>query len=216
MLRREPQKALNVHVQVPTLPTRRYLIKSFYGAVHATTTYAMPQNRSLSEYVTLVTLLAKLIRRLIEHLQSQAPSFTKQFLSTSIGLLVGHVEGHTTSMARIGFSAHGTPEQRSALIRERRQNLPELASISGKVGWESGNCAEAEMFGHLRCMRQMLSESCPGEPDIVFVSLTLKLFRKSTKFGTSSGGKKMCSLCCQLADKLSSATSCPILDLYPS
>jgi hypothetical protein len=118
-------------------------------------------------------------------------------------------------MARIGFSACGKPKQRKVLIRERMQNLPELAGISGKVSWESGNCAEAELFGHLKCMRQELIESCPGEPNIVFVSLTLKLAEGRMGFGKSSGGKRMCQLCCGLANVLSKDTSCPILDIYP-
>lgn len=175
----------------------------------------MPPNRSLSEYITLLTLLTKLLRRLVRHLRSQVPSFTQPFTSTAIGLLAGHVDGHTASMARIGFSVYGRPRQRKALIRERKENLPELARISGNVRWESGNCAEAELFGHLRSMRRILSESCPGEPDIIFVSLTLKLAEGTTGFGMSLGGKRMCQLCCQLADVLSKDISCPILDIYP-
>jgi len=64
-------------------------------------------------------------------------------------------------------------------------------------------------------MRQELIESCPGEPNIVFVSLTLKLAEGRMGFGKSSGGKRMCQLCCGLANVLSKDTSCPILDIYP-
>lgn len=215
MLRRGPQKALNVYVEVPTFSTKKYLIKSFYGAVHATAAYAMPPNRSLAEYVTLVTLLAKLIRRLMGHIQSQVLTFAEPFFSTSIGLLAGHDTRNNTSMARIGFSACGKPKQRKALIRERTKNLPELASISGNVGWQSGNCAESETFGHLRCMRQILNSSCAEEKDIVFVSLTFKLFGEGTSCETSLGRKRMCQLCYQLAKNLSRDTSCRILDICP-
>lgn len=174
----------------------------------------MPPNRSLSEYVTLVILLARLIRRLISHLSSQVPAFTGH-LSSTIGLLVGLVAGSPASIARIGFSACGKPKQRKAIIRDRRLNLPELASISGNVRWMSGNCAESEMFGHLRFMRERLLDSCVGEPEILFASLTLSLSQGSTSFDTSIKGKKMCALCHRLADTLSRATSCRILDICP-
>jgi hypothetical protein len=175
----------------------------------------MPPNRSLSEYVTLVILLARLIRRLISHLSSQVPAFVGSQLSSTIGLLVGLVAGSPASIARIGFSACGKPKQRKAIIRDRRLNLPELASISGNVGWMSGNCAESEMFGHLRFMRERLLDSCVEEPEILFASLTLSLSQEGTSFDTSIKGKKMCALCHRLADTLSRAPSCRILDICP-
>lgn len=212
MLLKPEQNCPNVSVRIDTLPTKRYVVKSFYGAIHATTSYAMPANRPLSEYIAIVTLLGALLRRLFRYVKSRNPSFG--VVSSSIGLAVGTTPASQRSLARIGFSLSGTQTKRNTLIREREKNLPELSSVRRKAFWESGNCAESETFSHLRGMNQTLSQ--PDE-SAMFLSLTLSL----TKGGAGGSGeldlrgKQMCSLCHGLGKCLSDAISCSILDICP-
>jgi hypothetical protein len=197
------------------LPTRQYLVRSFYGAVHILSCRAMPPDRPIAEYIAIASLLGQLIRRLYGHIQSEVPTFNEMFVSSSLGLLIGISADSSKSRAKIGFSVSGLQRHRKILIRERRRNLPELSSVSGNVDWQSGNCAEAETFGYLKYLKRELSNSsAAGMRGIVFLSLTFRVLG-STRSELPLKEKQMCQLCHALTEILSRDLSCPILDLCP-
>lgn len=174
----------------------------------------MPENRPLPEYISIVTLLGLLLRRLFRYVKYENPGFG--VVSSSIGLVVGISGNGERSIARIGFSLSGGKAARNSFIRDRETNLLELSSISRKAYWESGNCAESETFSHLRAINLELIRSGADDIGKTFVSLTLGLRRDGTDGDVSLRGKQMCSLCHGLGRCLSDELSCPIMDICPS
>jgi hypothetical protein len=213
-----------------TLPSNRYNVRSFFGAIHVTLSRGMPLNRSLREYIVLVILLGRLLSRLFYHLKSRPYGYKAPF-STSIGLLVCQAErnslqDYNLSQAIVGFSLCGNTQQKKKFIRGRILNLPALATIStsNRQGqdWVAGNCAEPETFAHLPSVQQTLRDLVTdsngtrgGESDTVDVlsmSLTLKLVERESE---PIKGKPFCVLCKRLAQSISSSLSFQILDICP-
>jgi hypothetical protein len=213
-----------------TLPSNRYTVRSFFGAIHVTLSRAMPLNRSLGEYIVLVILLGRLLSRLFHYLKSRPQGYDTRF-STSIGLLVCQaelkaLEGYTLTQAIVGFSLCGNSQQKKKFIRARTLNLPALANlpISYNQGqhWVAGNCAEPETFAHLPLVQQTLQD-LTMDPigmggveveavEIMSMSLTLKLLERESN---PIKGKQFCVLCQNLAQNMSSSLSSQILDLCP-
>lgn len=220
-----------VIVNTDALSSRRYTIDSFFNAVHVTATRAMPSNRSLAEYIAIVTLLGKLISRLFNTLKVKG--FSHNRISTSISLLVCQVDNEgdpLLSNATVGFSLCGGKKRRKPIICERKENLPVLHSInatSHQLDWEPGNCAEAETLAHLEFMHQSLGEIARRKDnlrphtgdienmEILSMCLTLKMPDKHTEDVTPMKGKTFCKFCLELTQKMSDNLSCTILDICP-
>jgi hypothetical protein len=213
-----------------TLPSNRYTVRSFFGAIHVTLSRAMPLNRSLGEYIVLVILLGRLLSRLFYYLKSRPQGYDTRF-STSIGLLVCQAEisslqDYNLSQAIVGFSLCGNTQQKKKFIRGRISNLPALATVStsNRPGqdWVAGNCAEPETFAHLPSVQQTLRDLVTdfngmsgGESEtvgIMSMSLTLKLVENESR---PIKGKPFCVLCKRLAQSMSSSLSSQILDICP-
>ena len=220
-------------VAAEELPTGKYTVSSFFGAVHLVATRAMPQNRSLGEYIAVANLLGKSIARLLQFLGAESAISERQ-ISSSLALLVCQVntkEMETRPLARaaVGFSACGGRQKKGHVINERKSNLPVLKSIIAKEnpehpGWRPGNCAEAEAFAHLEFMQQSLRKASQkpeagctgmraGKAEFLSISLTLRLAEKSDNHISPMEGKPFCGYCSQLAKRLSRKGSCQILDM---
>jgi hypothetical protein len=224
-------------VPAEELSTRKYAVASFFGAVHLVASRAMPQDRSLREYIAIANLLGKLIARLFEHLSARG-AVNVGLVSTSLALLACHVvdenEGRDLPLARaaVGFSLGGTYHSRAAkkrkakTLNERTSNLPLLETIepSRDTSWRPGNCAEPEALAHLDHMQNTLrtivavshmasEEVAPKRAEVLSISLTLKLAEKGESHTSPMKGKPFCKPCSTLAKKLSGVHSCPVLDM---
>ena len=218
-------------VSAEELPSGQYTVSSFFSAVHLVATRAMPENRSLGEYIAIANLLGKLITRLIENLSAEGV-IPEKHISTSLALLVCQVnnrdaEERPLSRAAIGFSACGTKQKKNHVISERKSNLPVLNSITPKnhpeePDWQPGNCAEAEAFGYLEFMQSSLREAswetqlaryATGKVEVLSINLTLRLGDKSDNHIAPMKGKPFCDYCSQMAKRLYAKGSCHILDM---
>ena len=148
----------------------------------------MPRNRSLVEYIALVSLLGKLIARLFKHLSVRG-KFPVPLIGTSIGLLVCQVSNleltaYPLSKTIIGFSLSGNQRGKKRLINERKANLPLLKSINVndlEMNWKPGNCAEPKTFGYLESIHRFstdISNIDPRRLSQTSISLTPKLADK--------------------------------------
>jgi len=212
------------------LPSRRYTVGSFFGAVHVVASRAMPCNRSLGEYIAIANLLGKLIARLFEHLNATS-NFPIPMISTSMALIVccaSNLAYIVSPLARatIGFSLIDGKKKKRRFINERKSNLPVLKSVNaGRIlDWEPGNCAEDETFGHLEAMHTGLFRNsqevaiASGENrirklNILSVSLTLKLQEKRDDHVNPMKGKPFCDHCRELAQKLSRQHAYQLIDI---
>lgn len=215
-------------VSMETVCSGEYVVSSFFEAVHALASRAMPENRDLWEYIVITNLLGKLIGRLFKQLIDEG--LFPLFVSTSIGLLVSQIcnlePGQAPiSRAIIGFSLIGNKKKKKKSINNRKRNLPDLDSITSsniELDWMPGNCAEAENFAHLESMKMRLLEqirdanvTISGEsPEILVTCLTMRLGEKEN-YSTPMKGKQFCGFCKQLAEMLSQRFSCQIVDISP-
>ena len=171
---------------------RSYSVNSIFDAVHVLSTRAMPPNRPLGEYITILRLLAEIFSAMIINTKAlHGPKPKAHLTSTSIGLLVCFtgLDNGLSSRAVIGFSAIGKSKRRQRTISNRRMALPQLARIGqGDLDWVPGNCAECETFACYKDMCVSLGGVGSGSRA---VSLTLNIGQ--------GGPVPFCRQCCQLA-----------------
>jgi len=133
-----------VLASINTLSGGVYTVQSFLGAIHAILCHCIPINRPLQEYVKLFLLFAKLRNRALQLHFISCSEFNPK-----IGLLTYLLSN--TSRAIIGFSASDTRRVKQEIIKDRRNHLPDLPKIHTRdLPWSIGNCAEAEIFAHLK------------------------------------------------------------------
>jgi len=107
----------------------------------------------------------------------------------------------------------------------RIENLPLLSRIKApkkSPGWVVGNCAEAETFAHIPAMQESIlaeageANTSVGTPEIISMSLTLKLGEPKDGLNLQMQAKPFCMLCSIARDFVEREFSCKLLDLRPS
>jgi hypothetical protein len=183
----------------------------------------MPPDRSLGEYVSVFTVLAKLITRL----SNGMPDF---LASKSAALLVclHRNQKRTFAIAIVGFSVTGRNSSRTDMISRRKSNLPVLSEISKHgLKWKPGSCAEAETFAHLGYIHGVIRDRVTNnsrEPhtdeaggtrsgsEVVTVNLTMSLCDQDRV----PSRKRFCEQCKELRERVFATTSVNVFDLCPS
>jgi len=183
----------------------------------------MPPDRSLGEYVSVFTVLAKLITRL----SNGIPAF---LASKSVGLLVclHRNQTRTFAIAILGFSVTGRNSSRNDMISRRKANLPVLSGINKHgLNWKPGSCAEAQIFAHIgyihRIIRDRVTDESRkshtdeaggtrSESEVVTVNLTMSLCDQNR----APSRKPFCKQCKELRERVFATMSVNVFDLCPS
>ena len=146
------------------------MVRSCFTALHAVLYHCLPENQLIGQYVLILLLLTKLLKRAFEPFLEDCPG-----INPKIALLVCHDSLFRSSRAFIGFSVISPRPVRDKIIQSRQKILPALCNPHmprDKLYWEPGNCAEAETFAHLK----EAAEKWKGGKMLV-VSLALDLKR---------------------------------------
>jgi hypothetical protein len=183
----------------------------------------MPPDRSLGEYVSVFTVLAKLITRL----SNGMPAF---LASKSVGLLVclHRNQTRTFAIAILGFSVTGRHSSRKDMISRRKWNLPVLSGISKHgLTWKPGSCAEAQTFAHVEYIHRVIRDRVTYDnrkshtdeaggtqsgSEVVTVNLTMSLCDQDRV----PSRKRFCDQCKELRERVFATTSVNVFDLCPS
>lgn len=213
-----------IQLRMESLPSKHYQVGNFFSAVHAIATQTMPSDCPLAEYIVILVLITKLLSRLIGQVRIRIPPHLSKILSNSISLMVAQSMSTQTrvSVATLGFSACGTSRQRKSIANIRKQNLPQLGTLENVdriTEWNTGNCAEPEVFAYIPAMKRQLRTRARqmglNSSKIVCVGLTLKLAKLDVSQLHSVEGKEFCELCRELTQNIADELDCPILDLCP-
>jgi hypothetical protein len=180
-----------IEVRPSNLFRAGYIVRSFFGAVHAILSLSMAPKQPLSDNVRMVILIAEALKPIVRKAeQSRCELYGPGALPIhpKINLLVCQaVDANretVTSKAVIGFSAYGPSAIRSQIIEDRKNALPVLRSIqippSDDTRWPLGNCAEDETLSLLGFLRESLFEATPTAQSTITVSLTIDLLTLET------------------------------------
>ena len=193
-----------LEVAIDTLPSRSYMVVSFFGAMHAVLCHCLPPNQTLREYLEIFLLLTMLLSRTLKtYLITQTTNRTK------INLLVClSSDTSNKSFAVVGFSASAHPHVKRYIIGQRKHHLRLLERIKlHGLLWAVENCAEAETYAHMGSIMRQLLGAINDLHRMIAVTLTLDLTDQST-LGP-------CAQCSELIYKLRSQLSCAIFSLAP-
>lgn len=160
-------------VKMATLSDGTYMVRSFFGAIHAILYHCIPPNQTLREYVQFFILFTRLLNRLLEPYLSILPKDIHP--KASLLVCLSPRTDVPTSRAIIGFSAAGPT--RDNIIHDRNIHLPVLKEVvDHNKGWLVGNCAEVETFGHLNIFEKSFSkQDCSTRLGMIGVGLTMDL-----------------------------------------
>jgi hypothetical protein len=146
---------------MPTLPTGKYTVRSFFGAVHALLYHCIPSNQSLREYIEMLIVIAKLFQPLIQQYEANVNSHLK--INLLVCESINSSFNDRRSQALIGFSSWGRGGVKDLIIEDRRKIFRVLEEVQQEVQtydvpWRVGNCAEDETFAHLKCLRGSIDQ----------------------------------------------------------